>query len=185
MTTPTPSGSGGSPRQESPLVQALQALLGAEHAAVYGYGVVGARSTGPAQVRARAALDAHRARRDEVERLIAQSGGRPEAAAPAYSLPFPVVSAADAARLAAHLEDGVAAHQANLVAEASGEQRVATAKWLQQTAFEASTWRGSTVAFPGLPERAPGAASGTPAAGGAASGATNSAGPAAGSGRPS
>lgn len=161
MTIPPPSGS---PSAEGPLVQALQALLDAEHAAVYGYGVVGARSDGPARDRARTAYDAHRTRRDEVEQLIVRQGGRPRASAPAYGLPFAVGSGGDAARLAAHLEDGVSAHLADVVASADGEARRTAATWLREAALASTEWGGTAVAFPGLPERAaPG-----PAASGAA-----------------
>lgn len=163
MTTPSPSG------KETPLVQAYQAVLGAEHAAVYGFGVVGAKSDGPAQAQARTAYDAHRMRRDEIERLIVGLGAQPRASAPAYTLPFPVDTPADAARLAVYLEDGVAAHLADLVAAASGDQRIAAAQWLRQTAVDAAKWRGASVAFPGLPERNAPASAATPA--GAASGA--------------
>ncbi|MGV9237981.1 DUF4439 domain-containing protein, partial [Streptomyces nigra] len=43
-------------------VTALQAALAAEHAAVYGYGVVGGRIGEDRRSDARAAYDAHRAR---------------------------------------------------------------------------------------------------------------------------
>ncbi|WP_436777698.1 ferritin-like domain-containing protein [Yinghuangia sp. YIM S09857] len=175
MTTPSPTG------KESPLVQALQSLLDAENAAVYGYGVVGAKSDGAAQAQARTAYDAHRARRDEVEGLITGQGGRPRAAAAAYTLPFAVDTSADAARLAVYLEDGVAAHLVDLVAASGGDQRISAAKWLQQNAVEAARWRGASVAFPGLPERAaPGGPAAAPSAASAVSGA-----PRAGSGQPS
>ncbi|HSA51512.1 MAG TPA: ferritin-like domain-containing protein [Yinghuangia sp.] len=168
----------GSPGAESPLVQALQALLDAEHAAVYGYGVVGARSDGTARDRARTAYDAHRARRDEVEQLIVGQGGRPRASAPAYGLPFAVGTGGDAARLAAHLEEGVAAHLADVVASAEGERRKTAARWLREAALAGVAWRGSTVAFPGLPEQ-------TGQTGSTASGPAVPAGAAADPGRPS
>jgi hypothetical protein len=43
---------------------ALQAVLAAEHAAVYGYGVVGGHVGENRNPEARAAYDTHRARRD-------------------------------------------------------------------------------------------------------------------------
>ncbi|MDI2132780.1 ferritin-like domain-containing protein [Yinghuangia seranimata] len=166
MTTPVPPPAAPSPsasRKETPLVASLQTLLDAEHAAVYGYGVVGARSDGPTQAQARTSYDAHRARRDELEQRIAKEGGQPRAAAPAYTLPFPVETQADATRLAVVLEEGIAAHIADLVAAASGDARVAAAKWLQEAAIAAVPWRGASVAFPGLPEKAAGGgAPGTP-----------------------
>ncbi|WP_159061405.1 DUF4439 domain-containing protein, partial [Streptomyces europaeiscabiei] len=45
-------------------LKAVQAALGAEHAAVYGYGVVGGKIGETRQREAREAYDAHRARRD-------------------------------------------------------------------------------------------------------------------------
>lgn len=44
-------------------LKALQAALGAEHAVVYGYGVVGGKIDDARRTEARAAYDAHRARR--------------------------------------------------------------------------------------------------------------------------
>ncbi|NED21451.1 DUF4439 domain-containing protein, partial [Streptomyces sp. SID9913] len=49
-------------------LRALQAALAAEHAAVYGYGVVGGRIGKERAPQARSAYDAHRARRDTLVR---------------------------------------------------------------------------------------------------------------------
>jgi hypothetical protein len=162
VTTPTPSASAS--RKESAQVLALQSVLDAEHAAVYGYGVVGARSDGAQQAKARASYDAHRQRRDEIEARIAKEGGQPHAAAAAYALPFPVNSATDASRLAVFLEDGVAAHYADMVAAVGGDLRVTAARWLQDSAVAAAGWRGASTAFPGMPERAGQPAASTPPA---------------------
>ncbi|MGY5106639.1 DUF4439 domain-containing protein, partial [Streptomyces sp. 900105245] len=70
-------------------VAALQAALAAEHAAVYGYGVVGGRIGEHGRTEARAAYDAHRARRDALVREVRDLGGEPVAASAAYALPFP------------------------------------------------------------------------------------------------
>ncbi|MEU1854052.1 DUF4439 domain-containing protein, partial [Streptomyces sp. NPDC019990] len=75
-------------------LRALQAALAAEHAAVYGYGVVGGRIGAGRRVEARMAYDAHRARRDALVREVKDLGGRPAAAAAGYALPFPVPDAA-------------------------------------------------------------------------------------------
>jgi hypothetical protein len=141
----------------TPAQRALQGALGAEHAAVYGYGVLGARLTGAARETARQALDAHRARRDELARQLQAQGGRPQASAAAYALPFEVTDAASATRLAVHLEEGVAAYLADLVAAVTGDARLQAARWLQETAVRAVRWRGAGVTFPGMPERVPGA----------------------------
>ena len=54
---------------------AAQAALAAEHAAVYGYGVVGGRIGEARRTEARAAYDAHRARRDALARTVRDLGG--------------------------------------------------------------------------------------------------------------
>ncbi|MEV0478013.1 DUF4439 domain-containing protein, partial [Streptomyces prunicolor] len=56
---------------------ALQAALAAEHAAVYGYGVVGGRIREGRRTEAKAAYDAHRARRDALVREVRDLGGTP------------------------------------------------------------------------------------------------------------
>lgn len=140
--------------QPSGALDAIQAALAAEHAAVYGYGVVGGRLDGERREKARTAYDAHRARRDTLERTVRDLGGRPEAAAPAYALPFSVEDGAAAERLAARLEDRVAAVYADAVRELRGELRADAARALREAAVRAVGWRGSSVAFPGMAERA-------------------------------
>ncbi|MFI0241316.1 ferritin-like domain-containing protein [Streptomyces sp. NPDC016845] len=136
------------------LLAAVQAALRAEHAAVYGYGVVGGRIREGRRTEARAAYDAHRARRDELRRTVRDLDGTPEESAGAYALPFPVPDAAGAARLAADIEDKVAGAYSDLVRAASGRRRRAAADALREAAVRAVRWRGGSVAFPGLAERA-------------------------------
>ncbi|CAL9544902.1 hypothetical protein SUDANB58_04326 [Streptomyces sp. enrichment culture] len=135
-------------------LDALQAALAAEHAAVYGYGVVGGRIGEERRAQARAAYDAHRARRDALVRQVRDRGGEPVAAAAGYALPFPVPDADAAVRLAAELEDRVAGVYSDLVRAAPGERRAAAADALREAAVRAVRWRGGSVAFPGLAERA-------------------------------
>lgn len=89
-------------------LDAAQAALAAEHAAVYGYGVVGGRVGDDRRAQAAAAYDAHRGWRDILARTVRDLGGKPVAAAAAYALPFKVPDAAAAVRLAADLEDRIA-----------------------------------------------------------------------------
>ncbi|GAU70055.1 hypothetical protein SSP35_16_00500 [Streptomyces sp. NBRC 110611] len=137
---------------------AVQAALAAEHAAVYGYGVVGGRIADDRRAEARTAYDAHRARRDALHRQVRDLGGTPAAAAAAYKLPFPVPDAAAAARLAAELEDRLAAVYADLVRAGGRARRAEAAAALREAAVRAVRWRGSGAAFPGLTERAAAAA---------------------------
>ncbi len=134
-------------------LKAVQAALRAEHAAVYGYGVVGGRIGDGRRAEARTAYDAHRARRDELRRAVRELGGEPESSAAAYALPFPVPDAAAAARLAAELEERVAGVYADLVRAAGGARRGMAAESLREAAVRAARWRGGSVAFPGLAER--------------------------------
>jgi hypothetical protein len=139
---------------ESGLLATVQAALRAEHAAVYGYGVVGGRIGEARRADAKAAYDAHRARREELRRTVRDLGGSPEESAGAYALPFPVPDPAAAARLAADIEDKVAGVYSDLVRVASGERRRGAADALREAAVRAVRWRGGSVAFPGLAERA-------------------------------
>ncbi|MFJ9739832.1 ferritin-like domain-containing protein [Streptomyces sp. NPDC101166] len=149
---------------------ALQAALAAEHAAVYGYGVVGGRIGEPRRAEARAAYDAHRARRDALMRQVRDLGGVPVAASAAYALPFAVADSASAVRLAAELEERVAGVYSDLVRAAGGARRREAAGVLREAAVRAVRWRGGSVAFPGLAERAGSAPD--PAATGAGASAT-------------
>jgi hypothetical protein len=132
-------------------VGALQAALAAEHAAVYGYGVVGAYLTGTSRATATADWMAHQVSRDTLEAMLRSRGAQPVAAAVGYQLPVAVRTPAGAARLAVTLEDRVATAYLGLVAVSATAVRQFGAEQLQVSALRAAAWRGSTVAFPGLP----------------------------------
>ncbi|PNE30372.1 hypothetical protein AF335_29330 [Streptomyces eurocidicus] len=144
----------GERRRDRRAREAAQAALGAEHAAVYGYGVVGARIGAERAAEAREAFDAHRARRDAMSRAVRELGAEPEAAAAGYTLPFPVPDEAAAVRLAAELESRAAGVYADLVRAATGALRRDAAAALRDAAVRSVRWRGDGVAFPGLAERA-------------------------------
>lgn len=135
-------------------LDAAQAALAAEHAAVYGYGVVGARVGEARRAEATAAYEGHRARRDALRRTVRDLGGEPVVAAAAYELPFGVPDTAAAVRLAGVLEDRVAGVYSDLVRSADGPLRKDAAAALREAAVRAVRWRGSDVTFPGLAERA-------------------------------
>lgn len=135
------------------LVDAVQAALAAEHATVYGYGVVGGRIDRDRKDEARQAHDAHRARRDALQREVRDLGADPEPAAAAYSLPFAVPDSSAAVRLAAELEDRLAGVYADLVRHSEGDRRRDAAAAVREAAVRSVRWTGSSVAFPGLTER--------------------------------
>ncbi|MCI0685656.1 MAG: ferritin-like domain-containing protein [Sporichthyaceae bacterium] len=135
-------------------VDALQDALAAEHAAVYGYGTLGAWLAEDGQIRAHQAHDAHRRRRDRLEEFIRRAGAEPAPAAAAYQLPFAVSDGARARKLAARIETAVAGSYGWLVAAAEQGSSVRTdaAGWLTEAAVRAASW-GTSQALPGLPAR--------------------------------
>lgn len=135
-------------------LQAAQSALAAEHAAAYGYGVIGARAGASRAAEAREAYGGHLARRDALTRTVREMGGSPRPAEAAYALPFEVQGPADAERLAAEIEDRVAGAYSDLVRAADGRLRREAADALSAAAVRAARWRGGGVAFPGLTERA-------------------------------
>ncbi|MFJ3977101.1 ferritin-like domain-containing protein [Streptomyces sp. NPDC090021] len=135
-------------------LEAAQAALAAEHAAAYGYGVIGARTAGARATEAREAYGGHLARRDALARTVRELGGAPRPSEAAYALPFEVRTPADAERLAAVIEDRVAGAYSDLVRAAEGPLRREAADELSAAAVRAARWRGVGVAFPGLTERA-------------------------------
>jgi hypothetical protein len=141
----------GRPGPGSATVAALQAALAAEHAAVYGYGVAGAYLSGTSRATATSDWLAHQVTRDTLEAMLRARGAQPVAAAAGYQLPVAVRTPAGAARLAVILEDRVAAAYLGLVALSDATVRRFGAEQLQASAVRAAAWRGSTVAFPGLP----------------------------------
>jgi hypothetical protein len=132
-------------------ISALQAALAAEHAAVYGYGVVGAMLAGSSRSLAHNDWIAHQVSRDTLEQMLLKLGATPVAASAAYQLPFPVTGEASAVRLAAALEDGVTRAYLGLVALTDRTLRSFGALAMQPPANRALAWRGTTVAFPGMP----------------------------------
>jgi hypothetical protein len=139
---------------------ALSDALAAEHAAVWGYGVVGAALAGSARQRATDAEAAHRDVRDQVSSLLAGRKADVVDAKGAYALPFPVLSEIDAAALGAVLEDGVARAWVRVLDQsAERTTRELAVGVLSAAEVRAVGWRAAagrtpvTRAFPGLPDR--------------------------------
>jgi Domain of unknown function (DUF4439) len=131
-------------------IRALQAALTAEHATIYGYGIVGAYLSGNPQATATNDWVAHQVARDDLEAMLRSLGAQPSAAAVAYQLPAPVHSATEAVALAVLLEDRIAAAYLRLVALSNASIRDFGAQQVQASALRAAAWRGGTVAFPGM-----------------------------------
>jgi hypothetical protein len=131
-------------------IRALQTALTAEHAAIYGYGVVGAYLAGSMQATATNDWVAHQVARDRLEAVLRSLGAQPTAAAVAYQLPVPVRNASAAVALAVVLEDRIATAYLGLVALSNVSIRDFGAMQVQASAMRAAAWRGGTVAFPGM-----------------------------------
>ncbi|MEU8796963.1 DUF4439 domain-containing protein [Spirillospora sp. NPDC048819] len=137
--------------------EALRTALSAEHAAVYGYGVLGSHLRGSLRQTAKAVWDAHRAQRDELISILA---GEPVAAAAAYALPVRVATARSAAQLAAALEDDLVPAYVGLAGVSSPDLRAFAADSAQRAAARSAAWRSKAGAapppdaFPGLPPSA-------------------------------
>jgi Domain of unknown function (DUF4439) len=137
---------------------ALGEALAAAHAAVWGYGVVGAALGEGASSTAAAAETAHRDVRDRVTALLVERETEPVGAEGGYALPFPVLSQVDAAALAVVLEDGVAAAWVRVLDQAAERStRELAVGALSDAEVRAVAWRAAagqspvTRALPGLP----------------------------------
>jgi hypothetical protein len=132
-------------------LDALQAALAGEHACVYGYGLVGAHAAARDESAARAAYEAHRARRDLFAAQVRARSADPVAALSAYAVPFAVTNATTARRLAGVLEERLAPLYADLVAvAANAELRAIAARALVEASVRSAGWTGRTTALPGL-----------------------------------
>lgn len=135
-------------------VEALQATLAGEHAAVYLYAVLGARCSRSKQHDLYEALDAsfrlHRRRRDGLVTLITRHGADPVAAEVAYETPSPLASAADLTRAALQVERRLAEVYGQQVASTSGSDRRWAIDALEDCAVRQLAFRGAPETFPGL-----------------------------------
>lgn len=136
------------------VVDALQEALAAEHALVYAYGVLGARTSQSAAPDLHAQLldtyREHRSRRDSLHAYVVEAGGTPVAAEPAYAVPD-WTTPADVADAASTLEASSAESMAALVAGTSGSLRgwaleatVRSSSRVVLLGGTASTWPGAT-----------------------------------------
>lgn len=92
------------------VVQALQRVLAAHHAAVFGYPVIGVELSNPGQIQRARLLEArHRQTRDELMAQIAARRASPAPAEASYTPTQPVTAPADAQRWALELEQACAA----------------------------------------------------------------------------
>jgi hypothetical protein len=137
-------------------VQALQATLAAEHAAVNVYAVLGGRVSASEDPEAAALLrtcyDLHRDRRDLLRQRLAEREEAPVPAAPAYDVPARSRDARRLLEVAATTEERCAEVYAQQVAGTSGEDRRWAVEALRDAAVRLLAVGGSPSAWPGLRE---------------------------------
>lgn len=120
-----------------------------EHAAVYGYGVLAAKLAGDQRRQALVDLTGHERVAEQLSGVLDQAGLDVPPAAPAYRLDEPVTDARQAVALAARLESSLAALDAALVADSTGELRAVAVDLLLARALAAYRWGAAPTAFPG------------------------------------
>jgi hypothetical protein len=137
-------------------LQALQATLAGEHAAVYVYGVLGGRLSSSEHPdlmsRVLSAYAAHRRRRDQLTQRVRAAGAEPVAAEISYELP-------NSARTAAQLDAAALATErrcADVYAQAVGSTSRSDRRWaaeaLVDTAVRQLGFGGRPDDFPGVLE---------------------------------
>ncbi len=129
--------------------EAWAAVIAGEDAAVYAFGLIGARLRGADRTRARAALAEHRGLRDDARRTVQTLKADAPPAAAAYDPPFAVTDAAAAARLAALVEARLAATYASLAGALRDIARQQAAAQAVRRATAAVEWGAPAQAWPG------------------------------------
>jgi hypothetical protein len=140
------------PLDDSDTRAAVQAVLGAEHAAVWSSGLATAYLPAEDQTRLADAALAHRERRDTLVALCEAAGVTPAPAAAAYATPRPVTGAASAAALLALAEDDTAVGwRAVLERTDDAELRRTGVAAVVSAATVAVRWRGLAGTQPLVP----------------------------------
>lgn len=128
---------------------ALQSALAGEHAAVYGYEVAAAKSTGDLRPRLVRALDVHRAARDALRARIAAQGVTPVAAEPAYVVPD-LTTEARIRVFATAIEQRLGVTYAQLILEPDSSTRITGLDGLRASTIRAADWSGVVQDLPGI-----------------------------------
>jgi hypothetical protein len=130
----------------------LQLALSAEHAAVYAYGVIGARGGGQRLASSRLGYAVHRERRDVLTSMIQASGVTPVAALPGYDLPDRITGPAAVAHFARTVELRCCEVYARSVSETTADARGFCAAALTSCGNWSVVWGDAPQPFPGAPE---------------------------------
>jgi hypothetical protein len=134
-------------------LEAQQATLAGEHAAVYLYGVFGAQASQSRQptlyAHLLAAFRTHRRRRDQLTVTIAGAGATPVAAEVTYDLPAAMSTPAELNDAALQVERRIARTYGQLVESTAGAERRWALVALDDSAVRQLEFRGTPEMFPG------------------------------------
>jgi len=152
MTSPTPTPDRPSEADKAAVFDAVAA----EHAAIYGYGIVSAHSAPDENELVSQALAQHRERREAAISMLTERSAKAPLPAVGYQLPFAVANSVDAAKLAVRMENDCAVAWRAVIEQATAEQdRAFGVTALTESAVLAARWNQVlgvwpvTVAFPG------------------------------------
>lgn len=137
-------------------VEAMQAALAGEHAAVYVYGVIGGRVSVSDQPtlwsKVQAGYTNHRARRDQLIAMVRAADADPVVAEISYDLPTPARTPTQLTRAALEIEQRCTAVYVDVVGSTSGANR----QWALEATTDAAVrqlgFGGAAEAFPGISE---------------------------------
>jgi hypothetical protein len=137
-------------------MQAMQATLAGEHAAVHVLGFLGGRVSTSADPeladRLTSAYVVHRTRRDDLTAMVRALEEEPVASEAAYRLPAPAKTADHLAGAAREVEQRCATGYASMVASTSGRARGWAIDALQDSAVRSLGFGARPEAFPGVPD---------------------------------
>jgi hypothetical protein len=144
-TTPTPDPD----RPKDPAEAALFDAVVAEHAAIYGYGIVSAHVMPEQNDLVSQALLEHRDRREMALAMLTERSVKVPLPAAGYQLPMPVTKSTEAAKLAIRMESDCAVAWRAVMEQSDSEQdRAFGLKALTQCAVMAARWRQVLGAWP-------------------------------------
>ena len=137
-------------------LEALQQALAGEHAALYVYGVLGARVSASADpdlaTRLSSAYAVHRGRRDQLTSMVRTAHGSPVAAHTSYEVPTPARTAAQITTAARVVEQRCADVYAETVGATSRSDRQWAIDALLDAAVRQLSFGAGAERWPGVAE---------------------------------
>lgn len=134
-------------------LEAQQAALAGEHAAIYLFGVFGAQASQSRQpvlyARLLDAFRVHRKRRDQLTVAISATGAHPVAAEVSYDLPASMANPAELNDAALQVERRIARTYGQLIESTAGAERRWALVALDDSAVRQLEFRGTPEMFPG------------------------------------